>query len=49
MYNYVRTLQNIKADKMFILDDFGHKGSYYWYENGDNSSLTLSKYLLYII
>lgn len=49
MYNYVRTLHNIKADKMFILDDFAYKGSYYWYEKGRDypnsldNSLILSK------
>lgn len=47
MYNYVRTLQNIKADKIFMLDDFGHKGSYYWYENGDNKPMMLVKSLIY--
>lgn len=45
-YNYVRTLQNIKADKMFILDDFGFKGSYYWYENGNDKPMRLVKSLI---
>lgn len=36
-YNYVRTLQKVNADKLFILDDFGYQkqGSYYLGENGD--------------
>ena len=46
MYNYVRTLQSIKADKIFILDDFGYKGSYYWYENGCNKPMELVKSFL---
>lgn len=44
---YVRTLRNIKADKIFILDDFGHKGGYYWYENGNNKLVMLVKCLMY--
>lgn len=30
-YNYMRTLQNIKANKLFVLDDFGYqnRGGYY--------------------
>ena len=36
-YNYVRTLRGIKeVDKLFILDDFGYKGSYYLMENGSD-------------
>lgn len=34
VYNYVKSLKDIKANKMFVLDDFGYRGSYYWYENG---------------
>ena len=34
VYNYMRTLNSVKADQLYILDDFGYKGSYYWYENG---------------
>jgi hypothetical protein len=35
-YNYVRTLSSIKANKLFILDDFAedHRGSYYIGHNG---------------
>lgn len=33
-YNYMKTLAESKIDKMFILDNFGYRGSYYWYENG---------------
>ena len=35
-YNYMKTLAESKIDKMFILDSFGYRGSYYWYENGDD-------------
>lgn len=36
-YNYVNTLQETDAHRLFILDDFGYKkqGSYYLGENGD--------------
>ena len=34
VYSYIRTLKNVKADKVFILDDFGSRGSYYLMENG---------------
>lgn len=30
---------------MFILDDFGYKGSYYWYENGHDYPMTLANSL----
>ncbi len=33
-YNYRKTLNNVKVDKLFILDDFAGRGNYYWYENG---------------
>lgn len=35
MYNYMRTLKNVKSiNKLFILDDFGYRGSYYLKEDG---------------
>lgn len=36
VYNYMRTLNGVASDQLFILDDFGFKGSYYWYENGED-------------
>lgn len=39
VFNYVKTLKNWKVDKLFILDDFAYKGSYYWYHNGSNEPL----------
>ena len=45
-YNYIRTLSDIKTNKMFILDDFGYRGSYYWYENNDNKPMFLVKSLI---
>ncbi|MCD8377796.1 MAG: hypothetical protein LUB59_03305, partial [Candidatus Gastranaerophilales bacterium] len=33
-YNYFTSFKDINAPKIFILDDFGYMGSYYWYENG---------------
>lgn len=41
VYNYVRTLKSLKADKLFILDDFAYRGSYYWYSNGSDEPLRL--------
>lgn len=35
-YNYMKTLSKSKIDKLFIMDTFGYKGSYYWYENGSD-------------
>ena len=46
-YNYVRSLKNMKnANKLYILDDFGYKGSYYWYENGNDTPMQLVKGLI---
>ena len=39
VYNYVKTLKSWKADKLFILDDFAYRGSYYWYQNGSNGPI----------
>lgn len=47
LYNYVRTLQKLKSmNKLFILDDFGFRGSYYWFENGNDTPLELTKGLI---
>ena len=46
VYNYVKTLKNWKADKLFILDDFAYKGSYYWYQNGSNEPLKYVQLLI---
>lgn len=34
-YDYMRTLSESKIDKLFILDTFGYRGSYYWFEKGE--------------
>ena len=36
-YNYVRTLKGVKCDRLYILDVWGYKGSYYLYENGSDT------------
>ena len=47
VYNYMLTLEKMRtADKLFILDDFGCKGSYYWFENGNDAPLCLTKALI---
>lgn len=33
-YNYFTSFADIEVSKLFLLDDFGYMGSYYWYENG---------------
>lgn len=40
-YNYMNTLAQSKIDKLFILDSFGYRGSYYWYEKGKNTPIVL--------
>ena len=40
-YNYMKTLTQSKIDKLFILDNFGYRGSYYWFENGSDKPLQL--------
>jgi len=37
VYDYMSTLENIKTNKLFILDDFGDQGSYYLGRNRDHS------------
>lgn len=34
LYNYYRTVKEITSDKLFLLDDFGYRGSYLMYEGG---------------
>ena len=47
VYNYFQTLERLRtADKLFILDNFGHTGSYYWYENGEDRPFQLTKALI---
>ncbi len=46
VYNYIRTLKSVPADKLFILDDFGYKGSYYLLEKGTNKPQLLVKSLI---
>lgn len=46
VYNYTRTLIDIRCNKLFILDDFGYRGSYYWYEHGKPYPLELVSSLI---
>ncbi len=48
-YNYMRTLKDSKVDKLFILDDFGYRGSYYWFMNGTDLPLQLTNGLINMI
>ena len=43
-YNYMKTLKDSKIDKLFILDVWGYRGSYYWFEKGkDEPNKLVSK------
>lgn len=46
VYNYMRTLKSVAADQLYILDDFGFKGSYYWFENGKDNPRRLTHNLI---
>ncbi|MCK5789118.1 MAG: hypothetical protein KAH32_08965 [Chlamydiia bacterium] len=48
-YNYVKTLRNLKIDKLFIQDVWGVKGSYYWFEDGQDEPLKLTESLINMI
>lgn len=43
-YNYFSSFKNMEIGQLYILDNFGYKGSYYWMENGSDEpeSITLS-------
>ena len=45
-YNYVKSLNSLTFDRLYILDDFGYMGSYYWYENGADRPMRLTVGLL---
>lgn len=36
-YNYFTSLENVNINQLYILDSWGYLGSYYWYENGENT------------
>lgn len=46
VYNYVKTLKKARIDKLFILDDFGYRGSYYLLENGLSTPQDLCRSLI---
>ncbi len=45
-YNYMKTLNDSKIDKLFILDVWGYRGSYYWYEKGKDEPKRLVSKLI---
>lgn len=45
-YNYVKSLNSFPIDRLYILDDFGYMGSYYWYENALDEPRKLTEGLL---
>lgn len=45
-YHYYKTLSTVKADKLFILDDFGIRGSYYWFNQGSDRPRILVESLI---
>lgn len=46
VYNYVKTLKSFKCDKLFLLDDFAYRGSYYMYSNGSSLPMLLTQSLI---
>lgn len=42
LYNYVKSLGQLNIDRLYILDTWGYKGSYYMYENGSNHPMKLT-------
>ena len=42
----MKTLSESKIDQLFLLDNFGYLGSYYWFENGNDSPNRLVSKLL---
>ena len=51
VYNYMRTLNSFKCvNQLYILDDFGYRGSYYWLEDGKDTPRALTNGLInYIV
>ena len=45
-YNYYTSFKGINADRLYILDPFGVKGSYYWFENGCTTPRDLTEDLI---
>lgn len=43
-YNYFSSFKNVEIGQLYILDNFGFKGSYYWMEDGSHEpeSITLT-------
>ncbi|MEA4822328.1 MAG: hypothetical protein VB122_08920 [Erysipelotrichales bacterium] len=48
-YNYVKTLRNLKIDTLFIKDNWGVLGSYYWFENGQDKPYKLTESLINMV
>ncbi|WP_280166244.1 accessory Sec system protein Asp2 [Priestia aryabhattai] len=50
VYNYMKTLDDIDANKLFILDDFGDQGAYYLGKNNnfsiETSVMSLIQYIM---
>ncbi|MGE7605404.1 heparinase II/III domain-containing protein [Peribacillus frigoritolerans] len=50
VYNYMKTLDGIKANKLFILDDFGDQGAYYLGKDRNHSiESTVASLIQYIM
>ena len=35
-YNYIKSFSDLRIDKLFVLDPYAYRGSYYLYEDGSN-------------
>ena len=45
-YNYIRSLMRVSCDKLYILDPYGIRGSYNWFENGENHPEMITQRLI---
>lgn len=45
-FNYVRSFKDVRCDKLFLLDPWGHLGSYNLYENGQDYPCKITQNLI---
>ena len=45
-YNYIKSFKSLNCDKLFILDPWGHLGSYNLYENGEDFPYRITQALI---
>lgn len=46
LYNFVKSFWSLKFDKLYLLDTYAYRGSYFWYEDGtDRPEESVTKFL----